>query len=105
MPLSVALTHRTTYRYDRAVSLGPQTIRLRPAPHARTPILSYALKVEPQPHFLNWQQAPHGHRLARVGFPEQVSLFDMMVHFVPDMATINPFYFFLEPEAEHWPFS
>ena len=105
MAIHVALTHRTTYRYDRTVSLGPQVIRLRPAPHCRTPILSYSLKVEPEKHFINWQQDPFSNYLGRFVFFDRTDHLKATVELVAEMAVYNPFDFFLEPTAESYPFN
>lgn len=105
MSIHVALKHVTRYRYDRLVQLGPQVVRLRPAPHCRTPVLSYSLRVEPVGHFVNWQQDPFANYLARLVFPEKTTEFTVTVDLVAEMAVYNPFDFFLEPHAQSFPFS
>jgi transglutaminase-like putative cysteine protease len=105
MSIHVALHHRTTYRYDRPVALGPQSVRLRPAPHCRSRILSYSLKVLPDPHFLNWQQDPQSNYIARLVFPERTTELSIVVDLVAEMAAMNPFDVFLEPHAVRWPFA
>lgn len=105
MTIDVAIEHTTTYDFDRAVGLGPHVVRLRPAPHTRTPIKAYSLRVEPADHFLNWQQDPFGNFQARIVFPEKAKRLEITVDLVLDMTVINPFDFFLEEDAEHIPFN
>lgn len=104
MSIRVALNHKTRYSYDRLVSLQPHVVRLRPAPHCRTPILSYSLKVTPEPNFLNWQQDPYSNFLGRLVFPEQATEFSVEVDLVADMTVINPFDYFIDESAEKYPF-
>ena len=104
MSIRIGLTHRTAYSYDRPVMMGPQVIRLRPAPHCRTPIVSYSQIVTPKEHFINWQQDPFGNYLARVVIPEKTKEFSVEIDVVADMIAINPFDFFLEESAQTAPF-
>src|SRR5499427_7521778 len=104
MSIRVALTHATRYRYDRAVSLAPHVVRLRPAPHCRTSIPSYSLRIKPADHFLNWQQDPFGNHQARLAFTQPARELTVEVDLIAEMSTINPFDFFIEGYAEKHPF-
>ncbi len=104
MSIHVALFHRSHYAYDRPVSHSPHVIRLRPAPHCRTPILSYSLRIAPKNHFINWQQDPFGNYLARVVFPEKTEELLVEVDLTAELSVFNPFDFFLAPGFEKWPF-
>ena len=105
MSIHVALHHKTHYKYDRLVTLGPQVVRLRPAPHARTRILSYSLKVAPEKHYINWQQDPQSNYAARLVFDQPTRDFCVEVDLVAEMSVLNPFDFFLEPNAQKFPFA
>ena len=104
MTIRIAIRHSTEYDFDRAVSLSPHVLRLRPAAHSRTHIHSYSLKIEPENHFINWQQDPFGNYQARLVFPEKTRKFKFDVEVIADMTVINPFDFFVEEYAEHYPF-
>ncbi|MFV8819228.1 DUF2126 domain-containing protein [Haliea sp. E17] len=104
MAIRVAVRHNTYYRFDRHVGMAPHVLRLRPAPHCRNRIYSYSLKIQPENHFINWQQDPFGNFLARLVFPEKVDHLSVEVELITDMTVVNPFDFFVEEYAEHYPF-
>jgi uncharacterized protein (DUF2126 family)/transglutaminase-like putative cysteine protease len=103
MSIKVALEHRTSYTFDRLVRVHPHIVRLRPAPHSRTPIEAYSLRVEPADHFINWQQDAVGNFLARLVFPNPMRQLTITVGLIADLKVINPFDFFIEDWAETWP--
>src|ERR1700746_3759307 len=103
MSIKVALEHRTSYAFDRLVRAYPHIVRLRPAPHSRTPIEAYSLRVEPGDHFINWQQDVVGTFLARLVFPTPMRRLTITVGLIADLKVINPFDFFIEDWAETWP--
>ena len=105
MSVRVALEHHVSYQFDRLVRLSPHVVRLRPAPHCRTPVLAYSMKVTPSDHFLNWQQDPFGNHVARLVFPEPARRLTIAVDLVADLTVINPFDFFVEESAGHYPFA
>src|SRR5277367_2833192 len=104
MPIRVALNHKTNYRFSKDAWLSPHVVRLRPAPHARTPVLSYSLRVDPHDHFINWQQDPYSNRLARLVFPKKTRELSIEVDLIAELTVINPFDFFLDKYAEEFPF-
>ncbi len=105
MTIRVAIRHKTVYNFDRSVSLSPHVFRLRPAVHSRTPISGYSLRIEPETHFINWQQDPFGNLLARVVFPGKCTKLSVEVEVIADLTVINPFDFFVEDYAENFPFN
>jgi uncharacterized protein (DUF2126 family)/transglutaminase-like putative cysteine protease len=105
MSIHVALYHKTHYTYDRPVAHGPHIVRLRPAPHCRTKILSYSQRIIGGEHFINWQQDAFSNWNARLVFPDRMKELGVEVELVAEMAVHNPFDFFLDESATHFPFA
>lgn len=105
MSLHVAIHHHTSYKYDRLIQVAPQLVRLRPTPYAPNPIGDYSLRISPENHLINWFEDPFGNHLARVIFPDKITELVIDVAVTIDMATVNPFNFYLEEYAHNFPFS
>ncbi len=105
MGIKVSLEHRTTYTFDRLVEVHPHVVRLRPAPHSRTRIEAYSMRVTPAEHWVNWQQDAFGNFLARLVFPEPTRELSITIGLIADLEVVNPFDFFIEDSAEYFPFT
>ena len=103
MPTSVALHHRTTYRYDDLVTVGPQTVRLRPSPPTRATIRGYTLTVLPEPTTLRWYQDPSGNVVAQALFGPPTDTLEFTVALEAELGDVNPFDFVLDPDMVTWP--
>jgi transglutaminase-like putative cysteine protease len=101
----VRVLHTTRYTYERPAGLSPQLVRLRPAPHCRTPIEHYELRVAPASRYLHWLQDPYGNWMARLVFPEPAAELRVDVDLTARLDPINPFDFFVEPAAASFPFA
>lgn len=105
MTIRVAIHHKTHYSFDRAVNIQPHIVRLRPAPHSRTPVTSYSFKALPGDHFINWQQDPFGNYQARLVFNKKATHLSFEVEVIADLTVYNPFDFFVDSYAENYPFT
>ena len=107
MSIHVALHHQArptaTTGWSTLGAAGRAPAARAALPHADPVLL--AARSSRQSHFINWQQDPYGNYLARARVPrEDDASFEVEVDLVADMAVINPFDFFLEPDAEKFPF-
>lgn len=105
MSTKVAIEHRTTYRFDRKVDIGPHLVRLRPAPHTRTPVEAYSLDISPAGHSVHWQTDPYGNMVARIVFAQPADELEITVGLIADLQEVNPFDFFVEDYAADYPFA
>jgi transglutaminase-like putative cysteine protease len=105
MAIHAALYHKTHYTYDRPVGHGPHVVRLRPAPHCRTRILSYSQRITGGEHFINWQQDPFANWNGRLVFEKPMKELCVEIELVAEMAVLNPFDFFIDESAQIYPFA
>ncbi len=104
MSTRISLRHRIEQRFSRAVRLSTHWLRLRPAPGGRSRVTAYSLKVEAQPHWLNWLRDPLENYVGRLDFPEPVTRLGLDVELIAELEPMNPFDFLVEPYAAEYPF-
>jgi len=101
--MRVSLHHITRYRYDRQVRLGPQIIRLHPAPHYRGHLLRYSMTLEPSGADIQWIPDAFANQTAEVRFPDHTDVFRVSVELMIDKGTISPLAVSPTADAGHGP--